>query len=222
MQQLNGVWWTLNHKQVPGILTITDENIISLVTYEKLYNSNIINGFSDGEKITLVDAELDRTDVYYDNDTENQDEELKYATYKYKCDSAIFGHTYEKKGEIRIQNLKITYTNLDKWVNWESKEPKIEKKNEDILLTLSSKMSKIAKLDKFDFFIAKPYTLLTQGKYNMQINNETIVCIDNIANPYMQSLQEIIVCIQFFLVLCMGDNINVEKINATDIQRKEG
>ena len=66
MQQLNGVWWTLNHKQVPGILTITDENIISLITYEKLYESNIINGFSDGEKITLVDVELDRTDIYYE------------------------------------------------------------------------------------------------------------------------------------------------------------
>ena len=220
MQQLNGIWWTLNHKQVPGILTITDDNIISLVTYEKLYDSNIINGFSDGEKITLVDVELDRTDVYYENSSESQNGDLKYSTYKYKCDIAIFGHTYEKKGEIRIQNLKIDYTNLDKWVNWESKEPKIKNKNGDILLTLTSKMSKIAKLHKFNFYIAKPYTLLMQGKYDLQINNKTIVCVDNIANPYIQSLQEIIICIQFFLVLCIGDNINVEKISATDIERK--
>ena len=62
MKELEGIWWTVNQDKVAGKLTITDENKISLTTYGKLYDTNMICGFAQGEKITLVNVELDRTD----------------------------------------------------------------------------------------------------------------------------------------------------------------
>lgn len=64
MKQKEGIWWTINQEKVAGKLEITEENKISLTTYGKLYDTNIIYGFAEGEKITLVDIELDRTDIY--------------------------------------------------------------------------------------------------------------------------------------------------------------
>lgn len=48
MKELEGLWWTVNQDKVPGKLTITDENKISLTTYGKLYDTNIICGFAQG------------------------------------------------------------------------------------------------------------------------------------------------------------------------------
>ena len=103
MKQKEGIWWTINQEKVAGKLEITEENKISLTTYGKLYDTNIIYGFAEGEKITLVDIELDRTDIYTnkihkdetEKETPNEDTELKYCTYKYTADMDIFGHIYE-------------------------------------------------------------------------------------------------------------------------------
>lgn len=222
MEKINGIWWTTNNNKVVGDLTITDEDKIYLITYEKLYDASTINGFAKGIKITLLDAELDRTDIYYDSDKEeekvliSEDTEIKYTTYKYIAEVAIFGHNYERKGDIRLNNLKIRYTNLDKWVNWTTKEPKVEKQKNKILLELNEHNEKRAKCDKFDIVIKKPYKLL-QGTYNINITNQLIILVENIKNVYIQSVQEIINCLRAFLILCMGDNIKVESIEATDI-----
>ena len=128
MKELEGLWWTINQDKVPGKLTITDENKISLSTYEKLYDTNIICGFAKRKKITLVDVELDRTDIYtnkiYKDEIEiiNGDEntELKYSTYKCIADIAIFGHIYERKGDIKLKELSLYYTNLDQWIDWKT------------------------------------------------------------------------------------------------------
>lgn len=223
MQKLDGVWWTLNHNQIPGILTITDDNVISLMTYEKLHDSNIVNGFVKGQPITLVDVELDRTDIYYKEASKKEDEyditnkiDMKYSNYKYIAQAVIFGHAYERKGDIRLTSLELDYTNLDRWVDWKSEIPNVKNNKERVSLEFKPKKSIPAKIGKFNISIVKPYKL-TQTKYNIKINNKTLIFIDNIANQYIQSVQEIIRCIQFFLVLCMGDNINVQKIQATDI-----
>lgn len=221
MQKLNGVWWTINKKQIPGELTITDENKIYLTTYEKLYDSNVIDGFVEGRKITLVDIELDRTDVYYAEAKNSEDEydvinntDIKYSKYKYTAQIAIFGHLYERKGDIRVRTLNIRYTNIDKWVEWKTENVKNE--NGNVLINGKTKQSKIAKLGKCNLSIVKPY-VLTQGEYSIQINNETSILIDNIGNSYIESVAGILQSIQFFLILCMGDNINIEKLEATDI-----
>mgnify|MGYP001079755302 CR=1 FL=1 len=133
MKELEGVWWTINQNKVVGKLTITDENKISLTTYGKLYDTNIICGFAQGEKITLVDAELDKTDLYADKlykdekgiITENENIKLQYSTYKYTVDVAIFGHIYERKGEMRLKELSLYYTNLEQWIDWKINMPKV-------------------------------------------------------------------------------------------------
>ena len=133
MKELEGLWWTVNQDKVPGKLTITDENKISLVTYEKLYDTNIICGFAKGEKITLVDVELDRTHIYTNKIHKDKieimngdkDTELKYSTYEYIVDIAIFGHIYERKGDIRLKELSLYYTNLDQWIDWKTNMPEI-------------------------------------------------------------------------------------------------
>lgn len=223
MEQIDGVWWTINQKQVPGRLTITDENKISLTTYEKLYDTGIINGFAKGKKITLVDIMLDRTDVYYKPEekeeyegiTIEKNEKVEYYTYTYIVRIAILGHNYKRKGDIRLKNLQLKYTNLDKWVNWKTQTPIVKNTKQNITVKLNKFPEKIIKLDRFDIVIRKPYFLI-QKEYDMQINNEVVISIENIQNQYIQSLQEIIKCIQSFLVLCTGDNINVTNINASD------
>lgn len=91
MRELEGVWWTLNQDKVIGKLRITDENKISLTTFGKLHDTNIVCGFAEGEKITLVDVELDRTDIYADKSYKDETE-IQYSTYKYIVDLAVFGH----------------------------------------------------------------------------------------------------------------------------------
>lgn len=223
MKILEGIWWTNNQEKVAGKLEITDENKISLTTYGKLYDTNIIDGFAEGEKITLVNVELDRTDIYtnkiYKDETEieneNENMELKYCTYKYTADMAIFGHIYERKGDIRIHEVSLYYTNLDKWINWHVEMPEASYKGNDVYLKIHKFNEKRIKTEKFNLVIRNPY-LIEKMDYKMKIQNQVEIVTENIRNEYIQSIQGVIQCLQFFLILCTGDNINIEKIKAKD------
>lgn len=223
MKILEGIWWTNNQEKVAGKLEITDENKISLKTYGKLYDTNIIEGFAEGEKITLVNIELDRTDIYtnkiYKDETEieneNENMELKYCTYKYTADMAIFGHIYERKGDIRIHEVSLYYTNLDKWIDWHVEMPEASSKGNDVYLKIHKFNEKRIKTEKFNLVIRNPY-LIEKMDYKMKIQNQVEIVTENIRNEYIQSIQGVIQCLQFFLILCTGDNINIEKIKAKD------
>lgn len=223
MKILEGIWWTYNQEKVAGKLEITDENKISLTTYGKLYDTNIIDGFAEGEKITLVNVELDRTDIYtnkiYKDETEieneNENMELKYCTYKYTADMAIFGHIYERKGDIRIHEVSLYYTNLDKWIDWHVEMPTASSKGNDVYLKIRKFNEKRIKTEKFNLVIRNPY-LIEKMDYKMKIQNQVEIVTENIRNEYIQSIQGVIQCLQFFLILCTGDNINIEKIKAKD------
>ncbi len=223
MKILEGIWWTNNQEKVAGKLEITDENKISLTTYGKLYDTNIIDGFAEGEKITLVNVELDRTDIYtnkiYKDETEieneNENMELKYCTYKYTADMAIFGHIYERKGDIRIHEVSLYYTNLDKWIDWHVEMPEATSKGNDMYLKIHKFNEKRIKTEKFNLVIRNPY-LIEKMDYKMKIQNQVEIVTENIRNEYIQSIQGVIQCLQFFLILCTGDNINIEKIKAKD------
>lgn len=223
MKILEGIWWTNNQEKVAGKLEITDENKISLTTYGKLYDTNIIDGFAEGEKITLVNVELDRTDIYtnkiYKDETEieneNENMELKYCTYKYTADMAIFGHIYERKGDIRIHEISLYYTNLDKWIDWHVEMPEASSKGNDVYLKIHKFNEKRIKTEKFNLVIRNPY-LIEKMDYKMKIQNQVEIVTENIRNEYIQSIQGVIQCLQFFLILCTGDNINIEKIKAKD------
>ena len=223
MKELNGVWWTINQSQVPGTLSITEENKITLTTYEKLYDTNIINGFSKCENITLINAILDKTDAYYKSEeavgfnerTEKIKEEIKYCTYTYIVEMAILGEEYNRIGDIWLESLQLKYTNLEKWIGWKTETPIIKNEKENVVVEFKKFPEKRVKLGKFDIVIRKPY-LLKEQEYDMQINNEITIFVENIRNKYIQSVQDIIAGIQFFLILCMGDNINVTKIEAID------
>ena len=223
MKILEGIWWTNNQEKVAGKLEITDENKISLTTYGKLYDTNIIDGFAEGEKITLVNVELDRTDIYtnkiYKDETEieneNENMELKYCTYKYTADMAIFGHIYERKGDIRIHEVSLYYTNLDKWIDWHVEMPEASYKGNDVYLKIHKFNEKRIKTEKFNLVIRNPY-LIEKMDYKMKIQNQVEIVTENIRNEYIQSIQGVIQCLQFFLILCTGDNINIEKIKAKD------
>lgn len=223
MKILEGIWWTNNQEKVAGKLEITDENKISLTTYGKLYDTNIIDGFAEGEKITLVNVELDRTDIYtnkiYKDETEienkNENMELKYCTYKYTADMAIFGHIYESKGDIRIHEVSLYYTNLDKWIDWHVEMPEASSKGNDVYLKIHKFNEKRIKTEKFNLVIRNPY-LIEKMDYKMKIQNQVEIVTENIRNEYIQSIQGVIQCLQFFLILCTGDNINIEKIKAKD------
>lgn len=223
MKEFEGVWWTVNQDKVPGKLTITDENKIFLITYKKLYDTNMICGFAEGNKITLVDVDFYRTDSYtneiYKDEIEiiNGDEnmELKYSTYKYIADIAIFGHIYERKGDIRLKELSLYYTNLDQWIDWKINMPEVLSKKDTILLKLERFNEKSIKTTKFDLIIKNPY-IIEKTSYKVKINNQVEIAIQNIRNEYIKTMQGIVQCLQFFLILCTGDNINIEKIKAID------
>lgn len=55
----------------------------------------------------------------------------------------------------------------------------------------------------------------------MKIHNQVEINIQNIRNEYIKTIQGIVQCMQFFLILCTGDNINVEKIKATDFYDRD-
>lgn len=223
MKILEGIWWTNNQEKVAGKLEITDDNKIILTTYGKLYDTNIIDGFAEGEKITLINVELDRTDIYtnkiYKDETEieneNENMELKYCTYKYTADMAIFGHIYERKGDIRIHEVSLYYTNLDKWIDWHVEMPEASYKGNDVYLKIHKFNEKRIKTEKFNLVIRNPY-LIEKMDYKMKIQNQVEIVTENIRNEYIQSIQGVIQCLQFFLILCTGDNINIEKIKAKD------
>ena len=228
MKQKEGIWWTINQEKVAGKLEITEENKISLTTYGKLYDTNIIYGFAEGEKITLVDIELDRTDIYTnkihkdetEKETPNEDTELKYCTYKYTADMAIFGHIYERKGDIRIKEVSLYYTNLDKWIDWPIEMPEVSSKDNEVYLKIKKFKEKKIKTERFDISIRNPY-LIEKMDYKMKIHNQVEINIQNIRNEYIKTIQGIVQCMQFFLILCTGDNINVEKIKATDFYDRD-
>lgn len=223
MRELNGIWWAVNQKQVTGTLVITDENKISLRTYEKLNDTNIINGFADGQRITLVDIELEKINEYskseekieYAKDVIETKEARHYYIYTYVASLVILGNDYVRKGDIRLESLQISYTNLDEWVDCKSELPVIEKTTEDVVLKFKRTGENRAKLDGFDVVVGNPYSLI-QKKYIVEIKNEVNISVDNILNRYIESVKEIITCLQYFLVLCMGDNVNVTKIKAVD------
>ncbi|MCI8291289.1 MAG: hypothetical protein HFJ25_03425 [Clostridia bacterium] len=224
MKELEGIWWTVNTNKILGKLVITDENKIYLTTYEKLYDANVICGFAGGEKITLVDVVLDRTDIYsdeiYDDESNKEDTQLKYNVYTYVADIAIFGHVYERKGDIRLKEVSLYYTNLDQWVDWKVDMPEISTEEESILLKIDKFKEKTVKTEKFDLKIRNPY-MIKKLLYNLEINNQIEIVIKDIKNEYIQTVQGIVQCLQFFLILCMGDNINVEKIKAFDLFDRE-
>ncbi len=215
MKELEGVWWTVNQDKVPGKLTITDENKISLTIYQKLYDTNIICGFAQGEKITLVDVELDRTDTYMDEIEQDEGAELKYSTYKYIVNMAIFGHIYERKGDIRVKELSLYYTNLEEWIDWKVNMPEVSSQEDAIVLKVEKFQEKVIETEKFNLIIKNPYTI-KQTMYKVKIDNQVEMVIQNIRNEFIQTIQGIVQCLQFFLILCTGDNINVEKIEAID------
>lgn len=228
MKELEGVWWTINQNKVVGKLRITNENKMFLTTYGKLYDTNIICGFAEGEKITLVDIELDRTDMYSNPLKKDEiemisgsyDTELQYCTYKYVVDIAIFGHIYERKGDIRLKELSLYYTNLDQWIDWKINAPKVSIQKNAISLKVEKFEEKVIETEKFDLIIRNPYSI-EQTEYNVKIDNQVEITVQNIKNAYIQTMQAIIQCLQFFLILCTGDNINVEKIRATDYSDRD-
>lgn len=223
MRELEGVWWAVNQDKVVGKLIITDESKISLITYGKIYDTNIICGFAEGEKITLVDVELDRTDIYtneiHRSEVEiiNGDEntELKYSTYRYTAGIAIFGHIYERKGDIRLKELSLYYTNLDQWIDWKVSMPEVLSQGNTISLKIEKFNEKIVKSERFDLIIRNPY-VIKKTSYIVKIDNQVELVIQNITNAYIKTIQGIIQCLQYFLILCTGDNINIEKIKGID------
>ena len=224
MQKLEGIWWTPNQEKVNGKLEITDENKITLTTYGKLYDTNLICGFAEGEKITLVDVNYDRTDIYtneiYKDEIEKDDKDeklkLKYCTYKYTADMVVFGHVYERKGDIRLREVSLYYTNLDKWIDWPIEIPEFSSNGDEVCLKIKKFNEKRVKVGKFDLVIRNPY-LMEKMAYKMKIQNQVEIAMENITNEYIQTIQSIIQCLQSFLILCTGDNINVEKIKAIDV-----
>ena len=213
-----------NQEKVPGKLEITNENKITLTTYRKLYDTNIICGFAEGEKITLVNVELDRTDIYsneiYKDETEKQDgdenTELKYSTYKYTADMAIFGHVYERKGDIRLKEVSLYYTNLDKWIDWEVNMPEVSSEEDTISIKIKKFNEKKVKTEKFDLSIRNPY-LIKKMQYKMKIYNQVEIVIQNMVNEYIQTVQGIVQCLQFFLILCTGINVNTKMYNFSNL-----
>ncbi len=67
--------------------------------------------------------------------------------------------------------------------------------------------------------IGNPHILM-QSKHNIQVHSEISILLENMPNPYIKSQEEIIRCIQFFLILCMGDNINITKIKGVDVYNR--
>lgn len=223
MKELEGIWWTINQEEVPGKLKITNENKITLTTCQKIYDSHIICGFAQGKKITLVDVELDRTHIYtdkiYKDETEliNSDEKtvLKYSTYTYTVGIAIFGHIYERKGDIRIKELSLYYTKLDEWIDWKVNIPEALVEKDNIVLKIQKNDEKRIVTEKFELTIRNPYKI-KRNTYSIEINNQVEITIQNIINESIQTAQGIIQCLQYFLILCIGGNINVEMIKAVD------
>ena len=223
MREIKGVWWTFNQQPVPGTLLITDEDKILLTTYSTLQDANIINGFAENKRITLVDVEVEGVQVYHGDEEENRrndiamepSEEITYYTYTYKAQICIFGHNYKRKGSIRIESMQLKYTNLAEWVDWNIQMPEVENNKQNITFKVNSIPERKAKLASFDISVKKAYILL-HDLQDIQIKSDTVIAIDNIQNKYINSLEGIINYVQSFLVLCTGENINIDKISAVD------
>ena len=75
--------------------------------------------------------------------------------------------------------------------------------------------NKKVRAEKFDLTVRNTYTI-KKTEYKIEINNQVEIAVQNIINESIQTAQGIIQCMQYFLILCIGDNINVEKVKATD------
>lgn len=64
--------------------------------------------------------------------------------------------------------------------------------------------------------IRNPY-FIEPTQYRVNLSNQVEISIQNIRNVYIQTMQGIVQCLKFFLILCTGDNINIEQIKATDL-----
>lgn len=107
------------------------------------------------------------------------------------------------------------YTNLEQWIDWKINMPKVLSQKNTISIKLEKFNENVVKTEKFDLIIRKPYCI-EKKQYDMKIDNQTEITIQNIRNAYIQTMQAIIQCFQFFLILCTGDNINIERIKAID------
>mgnify|MGYP004543852133 CR=1 FL=1 len=79
------------------------------------------------------------------------------------------GHIYEIKGDIRIKEISLYYTNLDKWIDWNIEMPEISTKNNEVCLKIKKFNEKI-KTEKFDLVIRNPY-LIKKLDYKIKIHN---------------------------------------------------
>lgn len=221
--KLHGIWWSSEKKKINGILEVTDENDIYLTTNEKLYDVNIINGFAEGIPITLVDNTLDRTNTY-NNSTDdcyiNQNIEMKYTTYCYICDTLIMGYAYERKGDIRLSQVKVNYTRFPEWVQLPVISPKIVDNESGISMKLKKSPNIKIDLLNYSITIGGPYRI-EKNDYTIQITNEPVMLIEDILISYLGELEKAMYSMQYFLILCTGDNINIEKIQAVDIFKHE-
>ena len=93
--------------------------------------------------------------------------------------------------------------------------PTASSKGNDVYLKIRKFNEKRIKTEKFNLVIRNPY-LIEKMDYKMKIQNQVEIVTENIRNEYIQSIQGVIQCLQFFLILCTGDNINIEKIKAKD------
>ena len=77
--------------------------------------------------------------VYKDEiEKDDKDEvlKLKYCTYKYTADMVVFGHIYERKGDIRLREVSLYYTNLDKWIDWPIEIPEFSSNGDEVCLKI--------------------------------------------------------------------------------------
>ena len=49
---------------------------------------------------------------------------------------AIFGHVYERKGDIRLKEVSLYYKNLDKWIDWEVSMPEVSSEEDTISIKI--------------------------------------------------------------------------------------
>lgn len=221
MKELNGVWWTGNKKKISGTLKITDDNTIYLTTYEPLYDIDIINGYAEGQEITLIDNYLDRIDTYHSPEAKEdcyiaQNIDMEYKTYRYISETLITGFAYERKGDIRLETVDINFTNLEQWMDSEREEPGLEKDGEKIKITLQDLKSKKIKYEGYAINIQQ-YYIYSKEKYKVKIESQSAISIQDIYHLYINEIRDLIYEMQCFMVLCTGNNINVEKIRAKDM-----
>lgn len=172
---------------------------------------------------------LDRTYKYSKavkiNDKEicisDENPEITYFIYTYIAQMVILGKNYERKGDIRIENLWVKFTNLPQWIGWKNEYPTIHTNEEKIIMEFNRYPEKTIKLDGFDIAIKRKYYFNRKEEFKMQLNNEFMICIENIEKKYINSATAKIEFVRNFLILCMNANINIERIDIWDHNNKK-